>query len=54
MHRHALIWIGMLVGSVFGSLIPELWGSGVLSLSSVICSGLGGAAGIWAGYKLTF
>jgi hypothetical protein len=54
MGRHPLIWIGMLVGSVLGSLIPELWGSGVLSLGSIVCSGIGGAAGIWIGYKLTF
>jgi hypothetical protein len=54
MARFPLIWIGMLIGSVAGSFIPELWGSGVLSISSVIWSGLGGAAGIWIGYKLTF
>jgi hypothetical protein len=44
----------MLVGSAIGSFIPELWGLEVLSLASVVCSGIGGAAGIWIGYKLTF
>jgi hypothetical protein len=52
--RYPLIWIGMLAGSVLGGFVPELWGSGVLSLGSVACSGIGGAAGIWIGYRLTF
>jgi hypothetical protein len=30
-----------LIGSVAGTLIPELWGSGVLSVGSVIWSGSG-------------
>jgi hypothetical protein len=54
MAKFPLIWIGMLTGSVAGSFIPEFWGSGVLSLASVVCGGIGGAAGIWIGYKLTF
>jgi hypothetical protein len=52
--RYPLIWIGMLAGSVLGGFVPGLWGSGVLSLGSIACSGIGGAAGIWIGYRLTF
>jgi hypothetical protein len=48
-----LIWIGVLVGSTVGSLIPELWGAGMLSFSSIILSTLGGVAGIWIGFKIS-
>ena len=51
MARYPLIWMGMLIGSVARSFIPALWGAGVLSVGSVIWSGLRGAAGIWVGYK---
>lgn len=52
MSRKTLIWIGLLVGSTLGSVIPALWGdSAFLSMSSVILSTIGGGAGIWAGWK---
>ncbi len=31
-----LIMIGMVVGSTIGGFLPELWGGGVFSFSSVI------------------
>ncbi len=46
------IWLGLFVGSFIGGYLPELWGAGLFSFSSVIGSFLGGVAGIWAGYKI--
>ena len=53
MNRKALIMLGMFVGSSAGSSIPMLWGSGWLTISSVVLGLLGGIAGIWAAYKIT-
>lgn len=43
----------MLAGSFIGSLLPELWGDGMFSLSSIIMSAIGGLVGIWLGYKIS-
>jgi hypothetical protein len=48
----AHIWIGILIGSSIGGFIPELWGAGILSYSSVLLSGIGGFVGLLIGYKL--
>jgi hypothetical protein len=53
MSSKTLIWIGVFVGSTIGSLIPELWGAGMLSFSSIIFSTLGGLAGIWLGFTIS-
>jgi hypothetical protein len=45
-----LVWIGILVGSIIGSYVPTLWGAGYFSVASVLFSGAGAFAGIWAGY----
>lgn len=47
-----LIWLGMFVGSTIGSLVPMLWGSGMLSFSSICLSAVGGILGIWLGYRI--
>lgn len=47
-----LIIIFMIIGSSIGGYLPVLWGGSFLSFSSVILSGIGGVAGIWAGYKI--
>jgi hypothetical protein len=47
------VWFGMLIGSGIGSYIPLLWGqSSILSMSSMLFSGLGAILGIWVGFKL--
>jgi len=53
MSTKSLIWIFLTVGSTVGAYIPDLWGSSVLSFSSIILSGAGGIAGIWLGYKIS-
>ncbi|MDB5245097.1 MAG: hypothetical protein JWN90_202 [Parcubacteria group bacterium] len=47
-----IVWIGLLVGSTIGGFIPELWGAGVFSFSSIILSAIGGMAGIYLGWKI--
>lgn len=47
-----IVWIGLLVGSTIGGFIPELWGAGVFSFSSIILSAIGGMVGIWVGWKI--
>jgi predicted MFS family arabinose efflux permease len=46
------IWLGILIGSSIGGLVPELWGAGLISYSGVLLSGVGALVGLWAGYKL--
>ncbi|HVZ51306.1 MAG TPA: hypothetical protein VG986_05025 [Pseudolabrys sp.] len=43
------IWLGILIGSTIGGFVPELWGAGMLSYSSVALSTVGGLAGLWLG-----
>jgi len=50
----AHIWLGVLIGSVIGGFIPDLWGAGLFSYSSVLFSGIGGLAGLWFGYKMSY
>ena len=45
-----LIWGGMFLGSTLGSLLPLLWGGGLIAVS--LWGGVGGIAGIWAGFKV--
>jgi hypothetical protein len=41
MRSRLSIWIGILVGSTIGGLIPMLWGEGTFSYLSVLLSGAG-------------
>jgi predicted MFS family arabinose efflux permease len=45
------IWIGVLVGSTVGGLVPELWGDSMLSYAGVLLSGIGAFVGLWIGAK---
>jgi uncharacterized membrane protein YeaQ/YmgE (transglycosylase-associated protein family) len=47
------IWLGVLIGSVIGGFIPDLWGADLFSYSSVLLSTVGGLAGLWLGYKMS-
>jgi uncharacterized membrane protein YeaQ/YmgE (transglycosylase-associated protein family) len=48
----ARIWLGILIGSSVGGLIPELWGGDLISYSGVLLSGVGAFVGLWIAYKL--
>jgi uncharacterized membrane protein YeaQ/YmgE (transglycosylase-associated protein family) len=47
----ARIWLGILIGSSVGGLIPELWGAGMFSYSSVLFSGIGAFVGLLISYQ---
>jgi hypothetical protein len=47
------IWLGVLIGSTIGGFIPDLWGAGLLSYSSVLFSGIGGFAGLWLAARMS-
>jgi hypothetical protein len=53
MQNKTLTWIGMIVGSTIGGLIPALWGAGMFSFSSIILSGVGAIAGIYIAFKIS-
>jgi hypothetical protein len=46
------IWIGLLVGSTVGGLLPLIWGDDVLSVAGIVLSTVGGIGGVFGGYKL--
>ena len=43
----------MFVGSTIGGFIPDLWGAGIFSISSIFFSGVGALLGIWLGWKVS-
>ena len=43
----------MFIGSIVGAYVPQIWGAGMFSMSSVFLSGLGALAGLWIGFKLS-
>ena len=53
MNSKSLIWIGTIVGSSIGGLIPLLWGASAFSFSSIIFGSLGAIVGIYVGFKLS-
>lgn len=48
-----MVWLGFFAGSFLGGLVPNLWGSGYLSVSSILFTAVGSLIGIWAGYKIS-
>ena len=47
----ARIWLGILIGSTLGGLIPSLWDADMLSYSTLVLSGIGAFVGLWIAYK---
>ncbi|HUC88089.1 MAG TPA: hypothetical protein VMR95_02985 [Candidatus Binatia bacterium] len=49
-----MISLGILIGGTIGGWIGELMTKGNwFSMTSILLSGVGSIAGIWAGYKIT-
>ncbi len=48
-----MVMIGMIVGSILGSMIMGKLGFGSFSFMGIVGSTAGGIAGIWAFFKLT-
>jgi hypothetical protein len=53
METKHMVWLGAGLGGTIGSFIPMIWGSDMLSFSSIIWSGVGGIAGIYIFYKMS-
>ena len=54
MSSKRIIYVSMIVGSLLGGWIPSLlWNAGIFDLSGVICTALGGALGIYIGYRIS-
>jgi hypothetical protein len=53
MESKKLIWLGMFLGSFIGSYLPELWGAGMFSASSLVLGAVGGIIGIWLGFRIS-
>jgi len=45
------IWLGVLIGSIVGGFIPELWDAALFSYASVLLSAVGAFAGLYIAYK---
>jgi hypothetical protein len=45
------VWIAITIGSSVGSLVPILWGGGLLS--STLFGAVGAFAGVWLNFKMT-
>jgi predicted MFS family arabinose efflux permease len=52
MPSRSLIWIAIFIGSAIGGIIPELWGEGMFSYSSLLLSGIGALVGLWIAFKI--
>ncbi len=52
MSVNLFIFIGMMVGSTIGGLIPGFFGAGMLSFMGILGSGIGAIIGIICGFKL--
>lgn len=45
--------VATILGSLLGGMIPSiLWGASPFDLTSVFSTAIGGALGIWIGYKV--
>jgi hypothetical protein len=51
MTTKTMVWIGLFIGSTIGGYLPAFFGASVFSGWSILGSTLGGALGIWAGYR---
>ena len=52
MNSKTIIFVGMFVGSTAGSLLASVFGADYLSLTSALLSFIGGAVGVYFGYKI--
>ncbi|MDB5194451.1 MAG: hypothetical protein JWN50_465 [Parcubacteria group bacterium] len=52
MNTKTSTWIGAALGSSIGGFIPELWGAGPISFSSIFLGSVGAIIGIYIGFKM--
>jgi hypothetical protein len=53
MGSRSIIGICTTFGLFVGAYVPVLWGASSFSVMSLLFSGLGGIAGVWAGVRLS-
>jgi hypothetical protein len=53
MGSRSVIRICATIGLFVGAYVPMLWGASSFSAMSLLFSGLGGCAGVWAGVRLS-
>jgi hypothetical protein len=51
MSPKSLYLLGAIVGGTIGGFVPDLWHAGAFSGWGILCSTLGGLAGIWLAYR---
>lgn len=54
MNSSSHTWGYAAIGSMLGGFIPELWGAGLFSFSSLLFSTLGALAGIYVAFKTRY
>lgn len=52
MSLKAMVRLGIFIGSTVGGYIPVIWGAGIISVSSLLGSLIGGLLGVWIAYKI--
>ncbi len=48
-----VIYLFMIIGGLIGGYVPAIWGASYFSMSSIIGNFVGGALGLYLGYRLT-
>lgn len=51
MSQKTMYYIATFLGSIVGGYVPTLWGAGLVSISSLLFSGMGAILGIYIVYK---
>ena len=49
----SVIGLCMFAGSLIGGYVPEIWGAGSFSVSSLLFGAIGGIAGVWFGARIS-
>ncbi|CAN5143681.1 hypothetical protein BH09PAT2_BH09PAT2_08230 [soil metagenome] len=52
MSDKTIVMLAFTIGSTAGGYLPVLWGDSLFSISSIICTAIGGIAGVYVGYKI--
>jgi uncharacterized membrane protein YeaQ/YmgE (transglycosylase-associated protein family) len=48
-----IIYLFSFIGSIIGGYVPQIWGAGLFSISSLIFSTIGAVAGFFIGLRFT-
>jgi hypothetical protein len=48
-----ILYLFLIIGGIIGGYVPALWGASLFSTTSIIGNFVGGAAGLYLGYRLT-